>query len=69
MVGGDLCNRGGAIYNHNETFLAFLTVRSSTLSGNAATQRGGGIANPGVGANVSKSTLSGNISNGGGGGI
>lgn len=69
VVGGDLCNRGGAIYNHNETFLAFLTVRKSTLSGNAATQWGGGIANSGVGAKVLKSTLSGNISNGGGGGI
>ena len=70
VVGGDLCNLGGAIYNKNDPVeeLGTLTVRRSTLSGNSSTLLGGGIWTTGqAGATVSRSTLSGNISHGGGG--
>ena len=69
VVGGVLCNLGGAIFNKNDSVeeLATLTVRRSTLSGNSSTSLGGGIWTTGIAATVSRSTLSGNISHGGGG--
>ncbi len=68
VVGGDLCDSGGAIFNRNDPFyLGTLIVRRSTLSGNSATQRGGAIRTAGGSAVVSQSTLSGNTAHDGGG--
>ena len=71
VVGGDLCDSGGAIFNKNDPVeeLGHLSVRRSTLSGNSATHFGGGIWTAGPAATVSQSTLSGNIAHDGGGGI
>jgi hypothetical protein len=69
VVGGDLCDSGGGIFNKNDPVeqLGRLSVRRSTLSGNVATDSGGGIWTAGTGATVSQSTLSGNVAHDGGG--